>query len=277
MSGQEVLFAVPEGYVARACRAPLEPGLARSLELLLGHKGEPWLADIRARLTERGLDVFAVAFQAGEPVAHAWLGSSHACPEIGLIGHVYTVETHRRRGLAGALLTALLGQFDEWGGRWAQLGSGNEAAARLYRRFGFRDILVKCRGEPGREHRIMLRGGDADGAGEAYHQTSGRWKVERVERRHGAALCMFLNAVPGSAKLPALGIDAGDEAEHNLLDAYEAQERGEGWGSVLTDAANGRPHGLAWSRGGSVEVYAPRVGPEVRRMLAARASAQDAP
>ena len=273
LQANQTAVEVPDDYRGTIYRAPVGRELAGPLVRFLGHKGQPWLADFEARLAGDGLDLFAVAFSGSQPAAHAWLGSSHACTESALIGHVYTAEEHRRRGLAASLLAGLLSRFDEWGGRWVQLRTSNEAAARLYGRLGFHVILETQEG-PTKRHWVMLRGGAAEGGvGQAYHESSGRWQVEACGRTHGASLCVFLSAVPGRGKLPALGLDDGGDAELKLLHAYEAQERGECRCSVLLDAANGRPHGLACLRSGRAELYAPRVGEEVRRMLAERAAA----
>lgn len=270
MTQQELALDVPDGYSGAIYPQPVPSGLARSLMHLLAHKGPPWLPDIEARLASAGPDLFAVALGAGEPVAHAWLGSAQECPESGLIGHVYTMEEHRRRGLAGRLVTGLLEQFDMRGGRWAQLHTRNQAAAGLYERLGFRVIRVTGGHGSAVKRRVMLRRGEGQGVGEAYHQASAKWAVEPFERRHYPRLCVFLNAIPGEDKLPALDIDSGAHCEPRLLVAWQGQERGECRCGVLVDAANGRAHGLACRKGDSLGVYAPHVDEAVRDMLADR-------
>ena len=95
----------PEGYTTSVLQTPLSPELARRMERLLGHKGEPWISDIRERLSGEDLDLFAVGFRDDEPVANVWVGASRGCPELGVLGHVFTVPEHRRRGLAGRHLS----------------------------------------------------------------------------------------------------------------------------------------------------------------------------
>ncbi len=259
---------VPQDYEGRLLRSPVEPALAASLVRLLAHKGEPWLSDIRARLAGDGLDVFAVAFREGAPVANVWLGSSESCAESALLGHVFTADEHRRRGLAGALVEAAVRESDARGGRWIRLTTSNAAAARLYRRVGFRSILEVRKDETPDPHLVMLRGGEGQGLGEAYHEASGEWAVEPYGRHHHPRVALLLCVVAGAAKLPLLQIDEGERAELRLLEAYEAQERGECRCGVLVDAANGRAHGFACRKGGSTEVYAPRVDLAARGMLA---------
>jgi len=263
-------IAAPPGYDARILRPPFDADLAGRVIELLGHKGEPWLADIQARLEGQGLDLFALAFRDDRPVANVWLGSSHRCPEVGLVGHVFTVEEHRRRGLAGTLLRAVLEEFDRWGGRWALLSTANEAAARIYERVGFRTIRSRQSTDAaGRRlvHREMLRGGGPEGVGERYFDASGRWRVVRYDRSHWPALRVLFNAVDGSDKLPSIGIDTGLGCGPGLLEAYEAQQRGECACWVLTDDANGRPHGMACAMRGRLELYAPRAPEPVRAMF----------
>ncbi len=271
MTDGSTAVEAPQGYEARVFRAPVEPHFAAFLLGLLGHKGEPWLTDIRARLAGDDLDVFAVAFREGAPVANVWLGSSQACPESAVLGHVFTVEEHRRRGLAGALLEAALKESDAWGGRWIRLTTGNQAAARLYSRIGFRIVLDAGEGQVAGPRWVMVRGDERGPVGEAYHRASGQWTVEPYDRSRYAGTCLLLCVVPGTAKLPLLNIEQGFHAELRMLEAYKAQGRGECRCSVLVDAANGRVHGLACRKGDSTELYAPRVDEAARRMLAASA------
>jgi GNAT superfamily N-acetyltransferase len=259
----------PPGYTAAVFRAPLLPALADRVDRLLGHKGEPWTSDIRMRLRGDDLDLFAVASHGNRPVANVWVGASNQCPELGVLGHVYTEPEHRRRGLAAALLRAAVTRFDELGGRWLQLHTGNAAARRLYEAVGFRLILAGESGEADDGDWLMLRGGDEGGVGDAYHESSGDWLLERCGPSHYAGLCVFLNATPGPGKVPLLGIDTGMDAEEKLLDAGLAQGRGETCIAVLLDAANGRPHGLACRTGGEMGIYAPRVAEEQANALCA--------
>jgi GNAT superfamily N-acetyltransferase len=257
----------PEGYTTEVLQAPLPPQVAARVDRLLGHKGEPWVPDIRARLRGDGLDLFALAFRCDEPVANVWIGASSECPDLGVLGHVFTMPEHRRRGLAGRLLEASVRRFDELGGRRLQLHTGNSAARRLYEAAGFRVILEGESSEDGAGNWLMLRGGGEDGAGEAYHETSGEWAAEGYARRHYAALCVFLNVRPGTGKMPALGVDTGMDVEEKLLLAAQAQDRGEVRLALLIDAANGHPHGLACKGDSNVNVYAPRVSEQEKAVL----------
>lgn len=268
MSKRQWKVEVAPGYQGVVYQAPLPDELPPRLIHLLGHKGEPWLADIEARAYGEGLDLSAVAFCNGEPVAHCALLSSVRCPEIGVIGHVYTMEEHRRRGLAASLMAAELERFDAWGGRWLTLGTGNDVAAHLYAKLGFRKVNAAEEGSG----RIMLRGAEeGDALDAAYFSASGKWQAEPFEREHYAGLAMLLSAWPGRAKMPLIGVSSGVEAEHRLLLAYGEQERGDCAVSVLVDAANARPHGLACRRGGTLEIYAPEADSSVLEVFARQA------
>ena len=259
---------VAPGYQGIVYQAPLPDDLPPRLIHLLGHKGEPWLADIEARAYGDGLDLAAVAFCEGEPVAHCALLSSIRCACIGLIGHVYTMEEHRRRGLAASLMAAVLERFDEWGGRWLTLGTGSDVAAHLYEKLGFRTVNAAEEGGG----RIMLRGAEqGDALDAAYFSASGKWQAEPYEREHYVGLSMLLSAWPGRKKMPLIGVDSGLEAERQLLVAYEDQERGDCAVSVLVDAHNARPHGVACRRGGTLEVYAPEADATVIEVFARQA------
>lgn len=256
------------GYQGVVYQAPLPDDLPPRLIHLLGHKGEPWLADIEARAYGEGLDLSAVAFCNGEPVAHCALLSSVRCAEIGVIGHVYTMEEHRRRGLAASLMAAALERFDAWGGRWLTLSTGNDVAAHLYEKLGFRTVNSADEGGG----RIMLRGAEeGDALDAAYFSASGKWQAEPYEREHYAGLSMLLGAWPGRTKMPLIGVRSGVESERQLLLAYEEQERGDCTCSVLVDAASARPHGMACRRGGTLEIYAPEADSSVIEVFARQA------
>src|SRR5690606_15611841 len=80
-------------------RAPLSAAMQTAISSLLGHKGEPWMSDIRARYAGKGPDFAAVAFDGETPVAHVWIGLDVSDPTVGVLGHVFTAPTHRGRGL----------------------------------------------------------------------------------------------------------------------------------------------------------------------------------
>ncbi|MFW6190002.1 MAG: GNAT family N-acetyltransferase [Planctomycetota bacterium] len=259
---REESIDLPSPYTGRLLCAPVEEGMRRKLLDLLRHKGQPWLADIRARLVGAGgRELYAVALRDDQPVAHAWLSSSEGCPEVGWIGHVFTSPDHRRHGLAGGLMEGLVDRFDRWGGRWLALATGNQAAARIYRRVGFRVV----QGDPEADHAVMMRSEEEADWPETYAQNSGEWTVEPLALAHCGALSTFLGAWPGENKLPVLNVDTGLEAEEALVRACQRQADGEISCAVLVDAETGRPHGVSWLREATLEVFAPGLGTEAER------------
>ncbi len=262
----------PEGYSASALRPPLPSRIAESLLELLEHKGVPWMRDIEARLKADGDDLFAVAFHERRPVAHSWLGWAGDCRESGVIGHVFTAQEHRRHGLAEGLVRGLISAFDEGGGRWVQLRTSSEAAARIYGRLGFRTIRTTEPGRSERPRRVMLRGGGEDGAADGYHEASGRWEVEGFALRHYPRTCVFLNATTGERKLPVGGIDTGLNASLHLLELLQGQEDGRCRCSALIDTDNGRVHGFACRGAGVLDVHAPHVDGDAAAMFTREAA-----
>ncbi len=263
---QDTIEGMPNSYQGLLLSPPVEPKLASRIVELLQHKGEPWLTDIRCRLSDSSRDVNALAHRDGELAAHACLLATDLCPEVAWIAHVFTAEQHRRRGLARALLAALVDRFAEGAGRWLGLETGNPAAARLYAELGF----VTLQGTPGEGTAVMLRcpdpsSGDASALRDAYFEHSGEWAVQTCGREHYPALCMLFGMLAGEGKLPAMGLDTGAEAEEALLSALLSQECSPC--SVLVDRRSGRPHGLACLRRDALQVYAPRVDEATESMF----------
>ncbi len=117
----------------------MAPAPARwpALADLYRHKGQPWLADIEARVSRGVLgaqDAFAIIPDGGHVLAGAALSKRGP---IGVLGHVYTRPEHRRRGFARNVVETLLTWFDMVGGRWLYLGTTAELDASLYAKFGF--------------------------------------------------------------------------------------------------------------------------------------------
>jgi len=245
----------PEGYELRLLRTPVTGPVRRALEELLGHKGEPWIGDIRRRLDHAAADLFAVAFHDGRPVSNVWVGRAAGRPQVGLLGHVYTREEHRRHGLSGRLLQMATAAFSAEGGRWMTLGTGSAGAGRLYRRVGFGDLL----GSVAEGHATMLRPGDAEGLRREFSAPPGACAVERLGRDHYPAACLLLAVWPGGGKLPACEIDTGGEAEHRLLAALDAQEDERRRLFALAEPARGLVRGLACTAREGLEIYAPRL------------------
>jgi GNAT superfamily N-acetyltransferase len=121
------LIADTEGVpVAALCALPAAGALSTSRSAI-----EEVASGIGLDVAER-----TAIWQRGAYVGKCWMvGDEHAC----LIEHVATVPSHRRRGLARALLESAFTVGREHGCKTAQITFyiGNEAAERSYSKAGF--------------------------------------------------------------------------------------------------------------------------------------------
>jgi GNAT superfamily N-acetyltransferase len=256
-------------YEFRLLRTPLPADGRLGLEDLLGHKGEPWMEDIRWRMDRAGGDLFAVACAGGRAVANCWLGRSARCPGVAVLGHVFTAPHHRRRGLAGRLLKMVLDEFSRAEGRWVMLGAGDPAAIRLYERVGFGPLMAG----PNEGDLTMLRPADPAALRAEYAGTTRDWTVEVLGREHYPSVCLLLCVGEGNAKLPSCGIDRGTEAEERLLHALDAQNRGEHELYAMVEGGRGRVRAIARAAEGRLELYAPGLGEDDAAAFHAAAAA----
>lgn len=124
------------------------PGCLQGEEIrvLLGHKGDPWMAhavDFQRRadtgLTEGLESRFFLAKVGGRPVANVTLWDDGQC---GIVGHVFTAESERGKGLARLLFERLLGDAQARGVGSLCLNVAPESfQQRFYEQLGFVPIL----------------------------------------------------------------------------------------------------------------------------------------
>jgi GNAT superfamily N-acetyltransferase len=263
------------GYEFRLLKTPLPADGRLGLEDLLGHKGDPWMEDIRWRMGHAGGDLFAVACADGRAVANCWLGRSARCPGVAVLGHVFTAQEHRRRGLAGRLLKMVLDEFSRAEGRWVLLGAGDPTAIRLYERAGFGPLMAG----PNEGDLTMLRPADPAALRAEYAGRPKDWTVDILEREHYPSACLLLCATGGNMKLPSCGIDRGTEAEERLLDALDARDRGEHGLYAMVEGGSRRVRAIACAAEGRLELYTPGLGEDdagAFREAAAATWAEDA-
>ena len=74
-------------YQVTLFNAPLAAAEVETMARLLGHKGEPWLTDIRRRYAGRGPDFCMVAWLGDQPVSHLWVGPDAGYPRFAVLGH----------------------------------------------------------------------------------------------------------------------------------------------------------------------------------------------
>jgi len=108
---------------------------------LLGHKGEPWESHLVAALdgTADPLETrWYLGSLAGRPVSNIMTVERSG---VGILGHVFTEEPHRRRGICRAVMERQMADFRERGGQLLLLGTGFESVPyRIYESFGFRSL-----------------------------------------------------------------------------------------------------------------------------------------
>ncbi len=124
-------------------RPPVLDHAFRDLVELLAHKGDPWIGDIRRRLAgamEGAQDYYFVARYQDQLVGHVWYTTLAGTPELGLIGHVYTVPPFRRRGISARLVEMALDDFRQRGGRAMQLFTSTPYTLDFYGRFEFENL-----------------------------------------------------------------------------------------------------------------------------------------
>jgi ribosomal protein S18 acetylase RimI-like enzyme len=93
-------------------------------------------ADLLRSALEKGAGVYA-AFVNGQPVAGGLHSPVATTTEVAGIG---TLPAFRRRGIAGALTSALVEDAFERGCEWVFLSAADETVQRIYARIGFEKI-----------------------------------------------------------------------------------------------------------------------------------------
>jgi GNAT superfamily N-acetyltransferase len=119
------------------------PVAADEIVSLLWHKGAPWIDDIRRRLDGKvpgAKDHFWLARMDGRLVAHTWYTVAEANSELGLIGHVYTDPSYRRRGISSELIKAAMQHFLDNGGKTMQLFTSTPYTVPFYVAHGFEQL-----------------------------------------------------------------------------------------------------------------------------------------
>lgn len=118
----------------------------RVLEPPLGEyaqRVEYWWSIIKDRLlagefADKSLDRFVIGEIGGEVVGSMTYATPRDTRDVAVLGMVYTVPAHRRKGIALAILRVLLELFESEGGLAMHLCTVNPHAFSLYRKAGFR-------------------------------------------------------------------------------------------------------------------------------------------
>ncbi len=118
-----------------------EPQWCDRLLKLLGHKGQDWLDSMRLALTE-GIAPAELRFFVGllgDELVGNIMTTICSGGRTGILGHVFTPEQHRRKGICTALMRAVTEDFKAGGGWAMALGTGYDSPPYwIYHSFGFR-------------------------------------------------------------------------------------------------------------------------------------------
>lgn len=128
-----------------AVHGALSAGERTAISALLGHKGEPWCAHLReyfdsgTRGEYEGLRwTFLVAWHGETPVSNVCTWDADGCE---ILGHVYTREDWRGRGIAARLFALHREVSATRGIRFSQLNVEPESFQHaFYGRQGYRDL-----------------------------------------------------------------------------------------------------------------------------------------
>jgi GNAT superfamily N-acetyltransferase len=224
-----------------------------TVQELLGHESDVWLADIRKRVVEGvagSQDAFAAIPDGGNLLASAMIRRRR---DVGVLGQVFTHPAQRKRGCARALLQALLSWFDMTGGKWLYLTGPRELAGGLFEKFGFKVLRLMENQEQPRVTMLRVLGRVTESP---FDGISGPVKIRDVARADWVLLVALLQHHCGAD--PRVGLEeSGMAAETTALELIEQQERGAcrliaasrhdrivGVGSVATDQGGPRTYAM---------------------------------
>ena len=101
---------------------------------------EPFRSILNGKERGQNRDVFYLVKRGGKTVGTCHLTMSESSPELGGMGEVGTAAEFRGMGIASVLCARARDDFRNAGGQALFLGTGNPAAARVYRRLGWRKL-----------------------------------------------------------------------------------------------------------------------------------------
>lgn len=102
---------------------------------------EAWASRLRAGVASE-LDLPLLAEAAGQPVGLAWGRIEPASPDVAHLYQMWVAPGHRRRGVGGRLLAAVVAWSQARQASYLELGVtlGDTPARRLYERAGFAPV-----------------------------------------------------------------------------------------------------------------------------------------
>ena len=200
---------------------PPAPERWEPLKALLGADPSDWMEDLQRRLGDGpagARDAFAIIPDGGNTLAHACI---RRCGEFGVLGHMFTHENHRRRGLARSLVQTLLSWFDMTGGRWAYAYCPTPLLP-LLEPFGF---YVLHRPRSVREDVALVRPYKSSAGRSPYETLQGDWERRALTAADWPALVCMLQHLSGPDPRVAL-VDSALGAAQFALDLVRQEQRG---------------------------------------------------
>jgi GNAT superfamily N-acetyltransferase/RimJ/RimL family protein N-acetyltransferase len=206
----------------------------------LSHKGEPWAWQIQQTLTA-GIEPLEARYYigliddsvAGNICTFTYRGT-------GILGHVFTSPSHRRKGVCAAIMTTLFEDFRAKNGRSLVLGTGYDSPAwHIYKRFGFEPMYP--------ESGAMEWYAEDIDSFETDHFAPGAASVRPIDWRDWSGLSTLTCGRSGSKlRLVSLEVYNRYSMEHAFLDAYRRVLEGrEVRGAAIESEATGATVGAA--------------------------------
>ena len=221
---------------------PDVPGLRE----LLGHKGDIWQyhLDAWAAGDAKRLDTYFYVGRIGDEFVGNIMVVVHR--GVGLMGHVFTRPSHRRKGICDALMDVHMDDFEKRGGKVVYLNTGYESAPyRIYGAHGYRPVPDR----PGSMWWSPGQYGDLEGLYDDVYGNLDRADVTEPSWRHWPSMNVFtqlpLARVEQTVRNVTYGVFGVSHAEAAFLAIMiDARESG-GVQSRVVETRGGQVAGLA--------------------------------
>lgn len=215
-----------------------DAGLGEAVERLLVHKGSGYEVHIRAALageTDALETRFYLGVLEGVPVANVMTIESLG---VGILGHVFTRPEHRRKGICQAIMTRLMEDFRERGGRTLLLGTGFESAPYwIYHSFGFRSLKGGF---------MRYDAPAAEAIARSWFAAGAACSAVPLERRHWPLLGLLGAQAEGEAlRSAAWRLFGIGSLEGPVVRTLAAQSEGKGIAGVVLETEGGAVVGCA--------------------------------
>jgi GNAT superfamily N-acetyltransferase len=185
---------------------------------LLSHKGDLWnWQNSQVLKADCGIEArYYLAHRSGRPLANVMTAELAG---VGILGHVYTVPEHRRKGAMGQLLRIQMADFRARGGRALFLGTGFDSPPyHMYESCGFRGIEPKS-------GQMDYYSASKDGFEAEYFAPDDADVVPVGWRHWPASPALFVGAFPGVVRCAPLRLFGRTSTEGALLSLLRDQER----------------------------------------------------